>query len=101
VRHALLIPASIGWLVLLIYSVRRFGHKPVDQRDRLVLVYGVRWFGLGMWIFAATTPLIFGLTNPLRAAVIFSFWLLPICLWAGWLWGVGTASVFEAMRRPR
>jgi hypothetical protein len=91
------------WLALTIWTIRRLG-SPSRVSDEFVYRFGVRQFGVYSWI-AATAIGTYGLMqanlghSPLYYAGIFGFFLLPISLWCGWLWGMGMRAFYP--RRPK
>jgi hypothetical protein len=90
--------AAAAWMVFIIWTLRRLGACSARE-GQITSYYGVRWLGVGMWLFMTCAGVILSWQiNPHRPvwyyAFAFAFIFLPICLWAGFVWGKAMSGLF-------
>jgi len=88
-----LILLSVMWLALIVWTLYRLGSEKA-RRDEFVFKYGVKQFGIAAWLAGTAIGSCASFQNrpqhPLLAYVaIYGFFLLPLALWLGFLWGKG------------
>ncbi len=86
--------AGVAWMVFIVWTLKRLGARtgPISQ-------YGVKWFGITTWLFMICACVMLSWQiNPRHPlwyyTFIFAFALLPICLWAGFVWGKAMSAFF-------
>lgn len=86
------------WLLFLIWTIRRL-HR-IANNDEIVLRIGVARFGLTGWLGTTLwTAYLAAEVNPVHPlwfyGAVLGFYLLPVCLWGGYLWGRIMAHLFQ------
>lgn len=97
-RPIWLAPAAVAWMAFIVWTLKRLGAR-IARDAEITSYYGVRWFGIGMWLFMTCVGVTLSWQiNPQRPvwhyALAFAFIFLPICLWAGFAWGKAMRAFF-------
>jgi hypothetical protein len=90
--------AVILWLSFCVWTVRMLSTRKTRGSDA-VYTLGVKGYGLWMWgLSTAVAVAMVYRVNPGHSlfyyGVAFGLFLLPICLWGGYLWGVVMDGLF-------
>ncbi len=91
------------WLGFCGWTLYRLGSSKF-QSDEFVSRVGVKQFGVTGWIAATSIGSYASFEdNPSRPLIfyfaIYAFFLLPVCLWMGFVWGKGMAALFPNVRK--
>jgi hypothetical protein len=86
----------MGWVLFTLWTMRLL---LIPESDDLVYRFGVPRFGVTIWIAASGVSIYLALrSNPSHSgiyyAAVIAFFLFPICLWAGWGWGIAMRAFF-------
>src|ERR1700729_1416284 len=96
--HAAEVAFWIAWVVFSAWTVRRIWVLR-ERHDRRVYRIGVLGFGMVMWVAMTLVAAYMGVEgNPKHSVWFygsrFLFLLLPLCLWAGYVWGRIMCALF-------
>jgi hypothetical protein len=97
---------AILWVVGLIFCLWTVRKLRPTRKPGSDAVYTLGVKGFGLWLWAGTTPLMIlvaYVNHPehslLYYAISFGVWMLPVCLWGGYLWGFVMNAMFPTRRR--